>query len=144
MEPRTAISVEIANWDRDEAILRSIREQVFVVEQHVPVELEWDGLDPACVHVIAYVNRGLPVGTARLLEDGHIGRMAVLQPWRRHGIGSCMLRTLIEVARQQGKPGCALNAQTHALGFYARHGFVAEGDVFDDAGMPHRHMELKF
>ncbi len=143
MGPRTPISVKIADWERDEAILRSIRERVFVIEQHVPVELEWDGLDPACIHVLAYVNDDLPVGTARLLNDGHIGRMAVLPPWRRHGIGSRMLRTLIEVARQQGKAGCALNAQTHALGFYERHGFVAEGDVFDDAGIPHRLMHLK-
>jgi len=109
----------------------------------VPAELEWDGLDPACIHVLAYVNGELPVGTARLLDDGHIGRMAVLRPWRRRGIGSRMLETLIEVARQTGKSGCALNAQTHALGFYERHGFVAEGGIFDDAGIPHRHMKLK-
>ena len=89
------------------------------------------------------MNGELPVGTARLLDDGHIGRMAVLRPWRRRGIGSRMLETLIEVARQTGKSGCALNAQTHALGFYERHGFVAEGGIFDDAGIPHRHMKLK-
>ena len=143
MRPDAPVSVKIADWDQDEPILRSIRERVFVEEQRVPVELEWDGLDPACIHVLAYLNDGLPVGTARLLEDGHIGRMAVLRSWRRHGIGSRMLRTLIEIARQQGKSGCALNAQTHALGFYERHGFVAEGEIFDDAGMPHRHMKLK-
>lgn len=143
MGPETAISVKIADWTQDEAILRSIRERVFVLEQHVPVELEWDGLDPDCTHVLAYVDGERPVGTARLLADGHIGRMAVLQPWRHRGIGSRMLQTLIGVARQQGKPACALNAQTQALGFYERHGFVAEGDVFDDAGMPHRHMRLK-
>ena len=143
MKPDTPVSLKIADWDQDEPVLRSIRQRVFVLEQHVPVDLEWDGLDPACIHVLACVNGELPVGTARLLDDGHIGRMAVLRPWRRHGIGSRMLRTLIEIARQQGKSDCALNAQTHALGFYERHGFVAVGEVFDDAGMPHRHMQLK-
>jgi len=136
-------TVTVADWDRDEAILRSIRESVFVVEQSVPVELEWDGLDLSCTHVIAFVKGGAAVGTARLLEDGHIGRMAVLGPWRRRGIGSSMLQALIRIARERGLARCALNAQTHAIPFYERHGFVAEGDEFDDAGIAHRHMVFR-
>lgn len=135
-------TVKIADWEADSQILRAIREAVFVVEQNVPVELEWDGLDPACIHAIAWVG-GEPVGTARLLDDGHIGRMAVLEQWRGQGIGSQLLQTLIAIARERGMRKCALNAQTHALAFYQRHGFVAEGDEFDDAGIPHRHMVLK-
>jgi predicted GNAT family N-acyltransferase len=65
MKSGTPVSVKIVNWEQDEATLRTLRETVFVLEQHVPVELEWDGLDPACVHVLAYVKEGIPVGTAR-------------------------------------------------------------------------------
>lgn len=137
------VSVETANWVRDQAILRSIREAVFVQEQNVPVDLEWDGLDPVCTHVIAYVNDRMPVATGRLLPDGHIGRLAVLKPWRRHGIGSKVLQSLITIAKAGGIAECALNAQTHAIAFYERHGFVAEGEEFDDAGIAHRHMVLK-
>jgi len=139
---QSGVTVRIADWGQDQAILRSIREQVFVVEQRVPVALEWDGLDPVCTHVIACAKDGSAVGTARLLKDGHIGRMAVLRPWRKRGVGSCMLVALIGIARQRGKLRCALNAQTHAIAFYERHGFVAEGEEFDDAGIAHRHMVL--
>lgn len=135
-------TVEIANWERDHAILRSIREAVFVAEQNVPVELEWDGFDQDCVHVIAYSNDGTPVGTGRLRRDGHIGRMAVLARWRGRGAGSAMLLKLIAIAKADGIVPLALNAQTHALAFYERFGFVVEGGEFDDAGIPHRHMLL--
>jgi predicted GNAT family N-acyltransferase len=135
--------VEIANWDRDRAILRSIREAVFVVEQNVPVELEWDGVDQDCVHVIAYAQDRSPVGTGRLLRDGHIGRLAVLAPWRGQGAGSSLLLKLVAIATARGTCPVALNSQTHALAFYERFGFVAEGEDFDDAGIPHRKMILK-
>lgn len=135
--------MEIANWDRDQAILRSIREAVFVVEQNVPVELEWDGVDQDCVHVIAYTQDRSPVGTGRLLRDGHIGRLAVLAPWRGQGAGSSLLLKLVAIATAGGTGPVALNSQTHALAFYERFGFVAEGEDFDDAGIPHRKMILK-
>ena len=143
MRPDTTVSVEIADWERDQEILRSIREAVFVMEQNVPPDLEWDGLDPDCTHVIAYLSSHRAVATGRLLRDGHIGRMAVLRPWRGQGIGSRVLVALIECARARGVTTCALNAQTHALRFYERHGFVVEGSEFDDAGIAHRHMVLK-
>lgn len=122
--------------------LRSIREAVFVVEQNVPADLEWDGVDRDCLHVIAYTYDRSAVGTGRLLDDGHIGRMAVLAPWRGRGAGSALLLKLIAIAKTRGIDSVALNAQTHALAFYERFGFVAEGDDFDDAGIPHRHMLL--
>lgn len=139
----TAITVKTADWKRDETLLRTIREAVFVAEQNVPLDLEWDGLDPVCTHVIAYVDQSEAVATGRLLPDGHIGRIAVLKPWRRHGVGSCVLQALIEIARAKGITRCVLNAQTQALTFYERHGFVAEGGEFDDAGIAHRHMVLR-
>jgi len=142
MTAHSSFDVEVADWERDQATLRSIREAVFVMEQHVPAELEWDGIDQDCVHVIAYAPDRSAVGTGRLLRDGHIGRLAVLSPWRRRGAGSALLSTLIAVARTRGIDCIVLNAQTHALAFYERFGFVAEGDDFDDAGIPHRRMVL--
>ena len=141
-EVLTNATIRIADWDRDRRKLQSIRHNVFVIEQNVPVSLEWDDLDPVCTHVLAIDDGGNPLGTGRLLEDGHIGRMAVLRPWRGHGIGSCLLQELIRTARQKGLTRCVLNAQVRAIGFYERHGFVAEGEVFDDAGIPHRRMVL--
>lgn len=143
MQSETAVTIEIADWGHDAQILRTIREAVFVDEQNVPLELEWDNLDPQCTHVIAYVDGGKPVATGRLDADGHIGRLAVLKPWRGHGIGSQVLRELMAIAQSKGLQTCALNAQTHAIAFYERHGFVAEGGEFDDAGIAHRHMVLK-
>lgn len=142
MKPGTDFTVEIADWERDQATLRSIREAVFVVEQNVPVDLEWDGVDQECVHAIAYADDRSAVGTGRLLCDGHIGRLAVLAPWRGQGAGSSLLLKLMSIAKARGMGLVALNAQTHALAFYERFGFVAEGDEFDDAGIPHRRMLL--
>jgi predicted GNAT family N-acyltransferase len=143
MKPGAAVTIKMADWSGDQALLRSIREAVFVHEQNVPIELEWDGLDPHCAHVMAYAEGGRAVATGRLLPSGHIGRIAVLKPWRHQGIGSSVLRTLIALAKGRGLASCALNAQTHALAFYERHGFVAQGEEFDEAGIPHQHMVLK-
>ncbi len=135
--------VRQARWPADEPIIRRIREAVFVREQFVPIELEWDGKDPEYLQVLAYAPNGEPIGTARMSPSGHIGRMAVLAQRRRAGVGSALLTALLAIARGQGLAAVYLNAQTEALGFYARHGFEAEGDEFLDAGIPHRRMRLK-
>jgi len=129
-----------ADWNRDQSALRHVREIVFVHEQGVPLELEWDGIDPDCQHVLAEDERGIAIGTGRLLPDGHIGRMAVLQSWRNRGAGSALLRELIAIAAERGLTEVVLNAQTRALKFYERNGFAAEGQVFLDAGIPHQRM----
>ncbi len=134
--------VRAASWRDDLAALQALRREVFIVEQHVPESLEWDEADAQSIHVLALDITGQPIGTGRLLPDGHIGRMAVLQPWRRHGVGSAILQFLIARARDAGREAVHLNAQTHALGFYARHGFIAHGAEFMDAGIPHRQMTL--
>lgn len=125
-----------------EPALRAVREAVFVREQGVPLELEWDGLDAAAVHVLAEGADGTPMGTGRLLPDGHIGRVAVLPRWRGRGVGRALVAALIEIARRRGLTRVHLSAQTHALPFYEGLGFVAEGEAFMDAGIPHRHMHL--
>lgn len=128
--------VNLAHWPDDAASLRQVRERVFVVEQHVPVELEWDDIDSECVHVLATDKDGQAIGTGRLLEDGHIGRMAVLKEWRGRGVGSQIIELLMSEARRRHYPKLLLNAQINALPFYERFGFVSRGDVFDEAGIP--------
>ena len=136
-------TVQVANWQNDGWALRVIREAVFIHEQHVPVELEWDELDATCIHMLAMDPAGNPVGTARLLPSGVIGRMAVLREWRCKGVGSVLVLHLLEEARKQHIRRVALNAQTYAMGFYARFGFQTVGDEFMDAGIPHMRMILQ-
>lgn len=136
------LRLDYTTFDLDRRDLMSVREEVFVVEQQVPVELEVDDDDPRSIHVIARDSRDRPIGTGRLTPDGRIGRMAVLRPWRGRGVGSAILRSLIETARQRGTREVSLSAQVPAEPFYARFGFVAEGEPYDDAGIPHRTMRM--
>ncbi len=142
METSFRYSVRPASWRDDRAALQDLRRRVFVIEQQVPESLEWDEADAACLHALALDAQLRSVGTGRLLPDGHIGRMAVLREWRGRGVGGAILDFLIACAWQQGHATVRLNAQIHALGFYARRGFVAHGDEFMDAGIPHRRMTL--
>ena len=120
--------------------LRAVRETVFVQEQQVPLEEEWDTLDPDCVHVIARALDGTPIGTGRLTPEHKIGRMAVLRDWRGKGVGDALLLALIEQAHQRGWREVALNAQVSAIAFYLRHGFQPYGDRFWEAGIEHQAM----
>jgi predicted GNAT family N-acyltransferase len=114
-----------------------IRFTVFVEEQRVPSEMELDEWDAPSLHALARDRSGSAIGTARLLPDGHIGRMAVLREARGSGAGSALLQTLMRAARERGDREVMLNAQTHALPFYRRFGFVEEGGEYDDAGIAH-------
>ncbi len=122
------------------AELRTVRDEVFVGEQGVPVALEHDALDPLCTHVIARLLDGTPIGTARLTPQRHIGRMAVRAPWRGQGVGDALLLALMDEARRRGWPEVRLNAQASAIGFYARHGFQPVGERFVEAGIEHQAM----
>ncbi len=125
----------------------AIRYDVFVVEQNVPVELERDELDATALHFLGRVD-DVPTGTARIVvkdDTGKIGRVAVLKAARGNGLGTALVRTCLdELRKTPGVMRAALGAQLDALGFYERLGFVAYGDVFDDAGIDHRMMELRF
>lgn len=133
------IRVRQADWEVDRDILKAVREEVFIREQSVPVTMEWDEFDAVSQHVVAIID-GQPVGTGRLLPDGHIGRMAVLRAWRGRGAGSALLRKLIQLARMAGTRRLILHAQLQAIPFYLRHEFQVQGDEFMEAGIAHRQM----
>jgi predicted GNAT family N-acyltransferase len=139
MKPSLKVSVRPADWAIDREMLKALREEVFIREQSVPADMEWDEFDPKSRHVVAMAD-SIPIGTGRLLPDGHIGRMAVLLEWRGQGAGSALLTGLIEIARTLGMQRVLLNTQVQALPFYLRHGFQAEGEEFLDAGISHRRM----
>jgi len=137
-------TVQEVSWTNASKTLAEIRHKVFVMEQAVPANMELDGLDAKSRHVQARTTKGHIVGTGRLLPDGHIGRVAVLPEWRGLGIGQAIMKKLIECAQTEGFGRVKLNAQTTALTFYSDLGFVAHGDEFLDAGIPHRAMCLYF
>ncbi|MGB5856353.1 MAG: GNAT family N-acetyltransferase [Oceanisphaera sp.] len=120
--------------------IRAIREAVFMQEQGVSPELEFDGLDAYAMHVLAVVD-GEYVGTGRMQDDGHIGRIAILQNYRGLGLGAKIVQKLVAEAVRLGYPRVYLGAQTHAVDFYAKLGFTPYGDEFMDAGIPHMSME---
>lgn len=136
-------TVRPADWNIDQQQLRNVRHRVFIEEQHVPVELEWDGLDEEALHLLAFDLQGHAIGCARVLEDGSIGRMAVLAEWRKRGVGKALLQTAIDVCRACGHRTISLSAQTHAIAFYERAGFVVCSEEYPDAGIPHRDMRLE-
>ena len=138
----TGFTVREVAWADAEASLAAIRCQVFVVEQHVPEALEWDGLDDDAIHLLATVADGAAIGCARILAQGRIGRMAVLETWRGRGAGRLLLQTAIASCHMRGWRDITLSAQTHALDFYAHAGFVVCSDEYIDAGIPHRDMKI--
>ena len=136
--------VRIVSWENGEPLLRSVREDVFMREQNVSAVLEWDGLDEGCRHVLALSTKGEAIGCGRITQDGHIGRMAVLREWRERKVGTALLEALLDEARRLSYAEVELGAQVQALPFYHRFGFVEEGEVFMDAGIPHCKMRLRF
>ena len=120
--------------------IRAIREQVFIVEQQIDADIEFDGLDPQALHVLIRV-RGQFVGTGRILADGHIGRIAILADFRSLGLGAKVVQALVVAAREQGYPHVYLGAQKHAVDFYVKLGFSAYGDEFIEADIVHLAME---
>jgi predicted GNAT family N-acyltransferase len=140
MSPDAGFHVEPADWSTDRDALRAIREAVFIREQQVPIEEEWDDLDPDCRHVLARDTAGRAIGTGRLTPLRSIGRMAVLADWRGRGVGAALLQALVDQARALRWECVSLNAQVQAIGFYQRFGFRAEGDTFMEAGIEHRTM----
>ena len=136
-------TVRILSWKEALPLARPVRGKVFIDEQRVPRELEWDEWDECSDHAVASDSSGNPIGTARLLPDGHIGRMAVLKEWRRQGVGAALLVTMLERARGRSISRVVLRAQIQAVGFYRRFGFSERGEQFEEAGIPHVEMTLE-
>ncbi|WP_030380310.1 MULTISPECIES: GNAT family N-acetyltransferase [unclassified Streptomyces] len=146
--------VRVAEGSADREACFAVRKEVFVVEQGVPQDIEYDAHDADAVHVLA-VRRadGVPLGTGRLLSGeaaaaknggepsvGSLGRLAVTKEARGLGVGAALVRAIEDAARERGLTAVDLHAQTHALGFYRRLGYEAYGPEFPDAGIPHRAM----
>ncbi len=138
-----AISIRQVHWPDEEAALRKVRTSVFVKEQRVPPDIEWDNHEASAIHLLAEDPDGKPVGTARLLSNGQIGRMAVLKSRRKTGAGTALLGAALEIAMQKGLPAPFLNAQVSVIAFYRRMGFSETGEEFMEAGIAHRRMELQ-
>ncbi|MFC9279923.1 GNAT family N-acetyltransferase [Streptomyces collinus] len=149
----TPVTVRIAEDPADREACFAIRKEVFVAEQGVPQDIEYDAYDAVAVHVLAVREDGEPLGTGRLLfgevaaaktggeaSVGSLGRLAVAGAARGLGIGVALVRAIEEAARAHGLTAVDLHAQTQALGFYERLGYEAYGPEFLDAGIPHRSM----
>jgi len=137
-------TVTPADWsnEADREACKAVREQVFIVEQQVPAEDEWDEFDERARHVLARDAAGNPIGTGRLTSDAVIGRMAVMRDWRGRQVGAVMLDRLIEQARALAYPAIELHAQSQAVAFYEQFGFATYGDEFVECAIKHFHMRL--
>lgn len=135
-------NIQKVTWQTHAAQLKAVREQVFIIEQQVPVDLEWDGLDGTALHLLALNEAGEAIGCARLLGDGSIGRMAVLKPGRGLGVGSALLNAAIKYYQQHGIQPITLSAQMHAIPFYQKAGFAVCSEPYSDAGILHVDMRL--
>lgn len=153
MSPGTAYTVRVAEDPADREACFAVRKAVFVGEQGVPEDIEYDAYDAVALHVLAVREDGEPLGTGRLLYGpeaagptggdpslGLLGRLAVAPPARGLGVGVALVRAVEDAARARGLTALNLHAQTHALGFYERLGYVAYGPEYEEAGIPHRGM----
>lgn len=129
------------SWATHAAQLIAVREPVFVVEQEVAPDFEWDEIDATAIHLLALSN-DQPVGCARIIKYQKIGRMAVLKDWRGSGIGMALLLEAINICKAYGSKTIKLTAQTHAISFYKQAGFVEISGVYQDANIPHVDMQL--
>ena len=136
----TGFQLVQGSWQQYQRELGAVRRVVFIEEQQVPEELEWDEFDEGCQHVLVIDPANRPVGAGRIKSDGHIGRMAVLKDCRGQGIGSAILAVMLEYAEQQHYPHVFLHAQLTAIPFYEKHGFMVCSARFLDAGIPHKIM----
>lgn len=131
--------IQSGDWARLAVDAKPIREQVFIQEQHISPEDEWDAQDAIALHFVVYI-AGQAVATARLLENHSIGRVAVLKSQRGLGLGKKVMEAIIQQAQQEQRPFLVLSAQVYATGFYQQLGFQVEGEEYLDCGIPHIRM----
>lgn len=140
--PIHKLKINHVQWSEFEESLRTIRTKVFIEEQQVPIDLEWDSQDTSAQHLLVLTSTNEPIACARLLNNGSIGRMAVLKEWRGLGIGTKLLNKAIAFHRQQGISFITLSAQVHAIPFYQKAGFEVISTPYLDAGILHVDMHL--
>lgn len=139
---KDSFTIEQVNWSSHSDMLLQVRNRVFIEEQKVPAEIEVDEHDQQSTHFVALDQSRNPIGTARLLPDGRVGRVAVLIEWRRKGVGRALMKETLTVSSQRGIPRVSLHAQVSSIPFYSELGFETKGPEFDEAGIPHRQMHL--
>jgi predicted GNAT family N-acyltransferase len=136
------------NWAESEELIKPIRYQVFIVEQQIPEDEEWDGDDFVAIHALAFEN-SIPIATGRLIINevdqvkAKIGRMAVLENYRSQGYGRAILKKLIDLGKEKGVQVFTLHAQISAISFYASEGFLSVGLIFDEVNIPHQKMIMR-
>lgn len=133
--------VQSGHWDKLEQDAKLIRKQVFIIEQNIPEEEEWDDQDMISDHFVVY-DQDQPIATARLLQNNSVGRVAVLKTYRGQGIGRMIMLEIIQLAHQQDRTFLQLSSQVHAISFYEKLGFSIQGDAYDECGIPHIKMQL--
>lgn len=138
----TELKIRSGSWDELQNDAKLIREQVFIQEQHIPVEEEWDAQDAVALHFVVY-DQAQPIATARLLQNHSIGRVAVLKAYRGQGIGKLLMLEMIQQAKHEQRKFLKLSSQVHAVQFYAGLGFQVQGDEYLDCGIAHIDMYLK-
>ena len=136
-------TIRTGSWDELQNDAKLIREQVFIQEQQIAVEDEWDAEDAVSVHFVVY-DQNQPIATARLLKNNSVGRVAVLKSHRGLGIGKLLMHQIIQQAKHQQREFLKLSSQVHAIQFYAGLGFKVEGEQYLDCGIPHIDMRLLF
>lgn len=137
------MNILTSDWHSSQAQLTFVRRQVFVLEQGIDEQDEWDEQDSSATHFIAFGTTAVPIGVCRLTEAGQISRLAVLPNYRHQGYGSMLLRKAVQVAREMGLKEVFLHAQTDVQLFYQNYGFETDGLIFMEAGKPHIKMTRK-
>jgi len=134
--------IKQVTWASHEAELRLIREQVFIVEQHVPVWVEWDSYDATAIHLLAFDEKHQPIACTRILQTGRVGRMAVFKAWRGVGVGKALLLKAVEICKKSNFKQVILSSQTHAVAFYEKAGFEVISEAYIDVNIWHVDMQL--
>lgn len=137
-----SFTIEQVSWDSPmQALLKAVREVVFIEEQKVPFYIEWDEHDQDAIHLLVLDYAGQAIGCARILKKGRVGRMAVIREWRGHGLGLALLDEAIKICKSLGMQTVAISSQTHAIKFYEKAGFTVTSEAYIDANIWHVDMQ---
>ena len=142
IQVQTTFHIVQTSWIESENELRAVRTPVFIEEQLVAPDFEWDEVDKTAVHLLASLDKQ-PIACLRIIDYHKIGRMAVLKDWRNKGVGAALLQEAVKICKAHGSKSVYLSAQTHAIGFYQRCGFKVTSEVYQDLHIPHVDMQLE-